>query len=134
MGMSGRENGGGGRARYRAAFVVTAFVVVGVVVTLPFSVVSIVDDLLGPATGKVIPVVTPSPATAGLNHSRAHLAFVALDETALIIVPGNMYYLTAMDIALSAVIIFLLGAITVRTLVFLHDRGELQLLRRRRPE
>lgn len=323
--MSRQENGGGGRTGYRVAFVLTAFLVVGVVVTLPFSVVSIVDDLLGPATGKVTPVITPSPATAAPDHSRAHLAFAALDETALratlrisghyvckercdlkhrlifvsaaaddadaegmppsatvtlpppdeafsqtfelpvrghpirypfdrydmllgiavewvhpdgtveavsptearnqvflsvqellprqtmsppvdvdpesirsdgdplhyfeafaitferpryvrvlavllvvliaaaaaysvflrplqdlfvnsgalvlgvwgirgIIVPGNMYYMTAMDLALSTVIIFLLGAITVRTLMFLHDRGELRVLRRRRRE
>jgi hypothetical protein len=49
-----------------------------------------------------------------------------------IVVPGNLYYMTAMDLALSTVIIFLLGAITVRTAVFLHDRGELGLFGRSR--
>jgi len=49
-----------------------------------------------------------------------------------IIVPVNVAYLTAVDLALSTVIIFLLGALTIRVLVYVHDRGELRLLRRRR--
>jgi len=48
-----------------------------------------------------------------------------------ILTPGNLYYLTAVDLALSVVIIFLLGAITVRALMHIHDRAELRLLRRR---
>jgi len=38
------------------------------------------------------------------------------------------------DLALSMVIIFLLGALTIRALVFVHDAASLALLgRRRRP-
>ena len=49
-------------------------------------------------------------------------------------VPGNPAYVTAVDLALSVVIIVLLGGITIRALFFFHDRGELDLLRRRRRE
>ncbi len=42
--------------RYRVAFFVTALVALGVVVTLPFSVKSVVDDVLGPSTGRVIQI------------------------------------------------------------------------------
>src|SRR5262245_53558486 len=48
-----------------------------------------------------------------------------------ILTPGNLFNLTAVDLALSIVIIFLLGAITVRALMFLYDRAEIRLLRRR---
>jgi hypothetical protein len=48
-----------------------------------------------------------------------------------ILTPGNLFNLTAVDLALSIVIIFLLGAITVRALMFLYERGEIRLLRRR---
>jgi Sec-independent protein secretion pathway component TatC len=42
-----------------------------------------------------------------------------------ILTPQNLYYLTAVDLALSMVIIFLLGAITVRAFLYIHDRGGL---------
>jgi hypothetical protein len=48
-----------------------------------------------------------------------------------ILTPGNLYYLTTVDVALSIVIIFLLGAISVRALMFIHDQGDIGLLRRR---
>ena len=49
-----------------------------------------------------------------------------------ILTPSNIYYITAIDLALSVVIIFLLGAITVRALLFVHDEAELGLFHRRR--
>jgi len=49
-----------------------------------------------------------------------------------ILTPGNLFYLTTVDLALSVVIIFLLGAISVRAMMFIHDQGDLRLLRRRR--
>ncbi len=49
-----------------------------------------------------------------------------------ILTPGNLFNLTAVDLALSIVIIFLLGAITVRALMFLYERGEIRLRRRPR--
>ncbi len=42
-----------------------------------------------------------------------------------ILTPQNLYYLTAVDLALSMVIIFLLGAITVRAFLYIHDQGGL---------
>jgi len=47
-----------------------------------------------------------------------------------ILTPGNLYYLTAVDLALSVVIIFLLGAICVRASMFIYDAGDLRLLKR----
>jgi hypothetical protein len=49
-----------------------------------------------------------------------------------VLTPGNLFYLTTIDLALSIVIIFLLGAITVRALMFIHDQADMRLLRRRR--
>lgn len=71
------------RTRYRIAFFITAMLVLGIVVTLPFSVASIVDDLLGPSQGAVVSVVAPPREAASAVHTRAHLTFVALDETSL---------------------------------------------------
>ncbi len=50
-----------------------------------------------------------------------------------ILTPSNIYYITAIDLALSVVIIFLLGAITVRALLFVHDEAQPGLFHRRRP-
>jgi hypothetical protein len=74
---------GGGRVFYRAAFIATAFLVFAVIVTLPFSVRSIVDDLLGSVTGRVIPVTTTPASAAAATHINAHIAIVALDESQL---------------------------------------------------
>ena len=49
-----------------------------------------------------------------------------------IITPGNVAYVTAVDVSLSMVIIFLLTAITVRALLFVHERGNLHVFRRKR--
>jgi len=45
------------RLRFRIAFFLTAFVALSVVVTLPFSAKSVVDDILGPVTGRVVAVL-----------------------------------------------------------------------------
>jgi hypothetical protein len=51
-----------------------------------------------------------------------------------ILVPSSIAYITAVDLALSLVIIFVLGALTIRALLFVHDEAQLALLgRRRRP-
>jgi hypothetical protein len=47
-----------------------------------------------------------------------------------IITPANFSHLTAIDLALSVVILFLLGAITFRALQFAHDRSGVPLFRR----
>lgn len=49
-----------------------------------------------------------------------------------ILTPANVYYVTSIDLALSIVIIFLLGAISVKALFHIHDRAEMRVLRRRR--
>lgn len=71
------------RLRYRVAFAITATVMLAIAVTLPFSVAGIVDDLLGPPTGKVIAITDTPHAAAAPTHSRVHVAFVALDEIEL---------------------------------------------------
>ena len=40
-----------------------------------------------------------------------------------ILTPSSVSYLTALDLSLSVVILFLLGAITVRALLHVHERG-----------
>ena len=44
--------------------------------------------------------------------------------------PQNLFYLTAVDLALSTVIIFTLGAIMVRALLYIHDEADMSFLRR----
>ena len=83
-----RGAGGFGAAtrplRYRVAFYLTALLVLSVVVTLPFSVESVVDDVLGPATGRIIKLTRGRPEMARPNHTKLHLAFVSIDETQLL--------------------------------------------------
>jgi hypothetical protein len=47
-----------------------------------------------------------------------------------ILTPANLTYVTAVDLSLSVVILFLLGAITVRAVMFLYQRSELHWFRR----
>ena len=47
-----------------------------------------------------------------------------------ILTPQNLFYLTAVDLALSTVIILALGAITVRALLYIHDEADMMLFRR----
>ncbi len=70
--------------RYRVAFFLTGLVVLSIVVTLPFSLKSVVDDLFGPATGRVVKLTRGRPDTARPNHTKLHLAFVSIDESALV--------------------------------------------------
>jgi len=81
--------------RYRLAFFVTALVVLALVVTLPFSVKSVVDDVLGPVTGRVFQI-TPRGAgapdatlsdrlrTRDSNYTKLHLAVTSIDEIQLL--------------------------------------------------
>jgi len=70
--------------RYRVAFFVTALVAVGVVVTLPFSVKSVVDDVLGPSTGRVIQITPRGSGPPEPNHTKLHLAVTSIDEVQLV--------------------------------------------------
>jgi hypothetical protein len=47
-----------------------------------------------------------------------------------ILTPTTLTYVTAVDLSLSVVILFLLGAITVRAVLFLYERSELHWFRR----
>jgi hypothetical protein len=47
-----------------------------------------------------------------------------------ILTPGNLYYLTAVDLSLSIIILFLLGGLTVKALLHAHDKGDMRILRR----
>ena len=47
-----------------------------------------------------------------------------------ILTPQNLFYLTAVDLALSTVIIFTLGAIMVRALLYIHDEADMTLFHR----
>ena len=85
------EEGNGGEAesrarrlRYRIAFFLTSLVALSVVVTLPFSVKSVVDDVLGPVTGRVVKISRDRPDAAHRNHTKLHMAFVSIDETQLL--------------------------------------------------
>ena len=70
--------------RYRVAFFVTALVTLGLVVTLPFSVKSVVDDVLGPATGRVIRITPRGSGAPEPNHTKLHLAVTSIDEVQLL--------------------------------------------------
>ena len=69
--------------RYRAAFFLTALVGLSLVVTLPFSVKSVVDDLLRPSTGRVIHLTPRGSGPAAPHHTKLHLAVTAIDEVQL---------------------------------------------------
>jgi hypothetical protein len=83
------------KLRFRLAFFLTALVVLALVVTLPFSVKSVVDDVLGPATGRVIKITRRGagpPDTAASdrlrgresNYTKLHLAVTSIDEVQLL--------------------------------------------------
>jgi hypothetical protein len=89
--MSPEEEGNGNEAkqrtrrlRFRIAFFLTSLVALSVVVTLPFSVKSVVDDILGPVTGRVVKITRDRPDAAHPNHTKLHMAFVSIDETQLL--------------------------------------------------
>src|SRR5262249_11937567 len=81
--------------RYQVAFFLTALVALVVVVTLPFSVKSLVDDILGSAMGRVIPIASPGAGPPNgsaserlrsreANYTRLHVAVTAIDEVQLL--------------------------------------------------
>ena len=87
--MSPAEGSGGEaeqrsrRLRFRIAFFLTSLVALCVVVTLPFSVKSVVDDILGPVTGRVMRITRDRPDASHQSHTKLHMAFVAIDERRL---------------------------------------------------
>jgi hypothetical protein len=72
------------RRRYRVAFVASAMVLFGIVVSLPFSLAGVLGEILGLASGKVLPLLRPEGAAIAPAHSRLHLAVTHIDEVHLI--------------------------------------------------
>jgi len=72
------------RRWYRVAFVATAMLLVWIVVTLPFSLASVLDEILGLTTGKVLPLLRPDRVALAPVHSRLHLAVTEVDEVHLV--------------------------------------------------
>lgn len=52
----------------------------GLLVTLPFSVKSVVDDVFGSVTGRVVRLTRGRPDSARPNHTKLHMAFVSIAE------------------------------------------------------
>jgi hypothetical protein len=71
------------RRRYRIAFVAATMLLVGIIVTVPFSLGGVIDEMLGPATGKIIPLLRAPAAGIAPTHTRLHLAVIAVDEVRL---------------------------------------------------
>ena len=72
-----------GPLRYRVAFSLIATLLLLILVTLPFSVGSILDDLLGPPQGRSYALSAVPHSSAAATHTDLHLAVVALDEEQL---------------------------------------------------
>ena len=81
--------------RYRVAFFITGLVTLALIVTLPFSVKSVVDDILGSSVGRVFPITPRGGESATqtvsehlrhreANYTKVHLAVVAIDEVQLV--------------------------------------------------
>src|SRR5262245_8177153 len=79
---------------YTFAFFLTALITLLLVITLPFSVTSVVDEVLGSAAGSVIPVARGAGERNAVmaserlreraaNYTRLHLAVIAIDEVQL---------------------------------------------------
>ena len=66
---------------YRLGFAVTAMLLLAIVVMLPFSVASIVDDVMGPTTGKVFPLIKRPGMPTVSAFTRLHVGVTAIDET-----------------------------------------------------
>ena len=81
--MSRRQGRDVSALRFRIAFAITAMVTLGIAVILPFSVQSIVDDVLGPATGSVTAITKTPLAADAAAYCRLHLAVVDIDEAQL---------------------------------------------------
>ena len=77
------------RLRFRIAFFLTAFVALSVVVTLPFSAKSVVDDILGPVTGRVVAVLLVLLAAAAYSVFLRPLHDLVLNSGALVIGSGE---------------------------------------------
>jgi hypothetical protein len=78
------EQAAAGPLRYRVAFALIATLLLLIAVTLPFSMGSIVDDVLGPPGGRSYALSVAPPDSAAPTRTALHLAVVALDEVQLL--------------------------------------------------
>ena len=69
-----------GRGRYLLAFALLALLVVGILLAVPLSLDSILDDLLGSLDGSVALVAVDADSSQEEGTNRLHLALVGLDE------------------------------------------------------
>ncbi|HEY7067637.1 MAG TPA: hypothetical protein VII06_39640 [Chloroflexota bacterium] len=69
------------RLRYQLAFTLIATLLLIIIVTLPFTLASVVNDVLGPPEGERYPIPAGTPPPPAPTHSRLNVAVVALDET-----------------------------------------------------
>lgn len=70
-----------GLLRYRLAFTLVATLLLFIVVTMPFSLVSVVDDLFGSPDSSVYPVpLADRPVAPAAVQTHLHLALVSIDE------------------------------------------------------
>jgi ABC-type multidrug transport system fused ATPase/permease subunit len=65
--------------RHRLAFALIGTLLLFIFALLPFTVASVVDELLGPPEGRIFYVPGPSVAAAP-THTRLHVAMAALDD------------------------------------------------------
>src|SRR5262245_51680233 len=72
------------RRPYLVAFVISGMLMLAILGALPFSLASVLNDVLGPATGKVFPLLRASPTAIAADHARLHLAVIGIDEVQLL--------------------------------------------------
>src|SRR2546423_13954560 len=71
---------GGARLHYRSGVALVAMLLLVVVVTMPFTLSSIWDEMTGPPEGEVFHIGPPAAFAANATNARLHLAMVAFDE------------------------------------------------------
>jgi hypothetical protein len=65
---------------YRVGFLLIAAMVVGLLITLPFAIQNVVDDLLASPAAAIYPLPLAPGASPAPTYSQLHVAIVSLDE------------------------------------------------------
>jgi hypothetical protein len=71
------------RLHYRLALVLVATLLLFIAAMLPFTVASLVDDVLGPPSGRIYPLSTP-PESVDRSHAHLHVTVAQIDESQLL--------------------------------------------------
>jgi hypothetical protein len=71
---------GEARLHYRSGVALVALLLLVVVVTLPFTLSSIWDEMTGPPEGEVFHIGPPAESSASPTYARLHLAMVVFDD------------------------------------------------------